>query len=119
MRMTRPRRLLAQLVDSGQHDHLTVIHAQSLLRDQGIKLPQATVYNVLNEFVRTGLIRRFDLGDRTVYCMAQNNHHHYLDGGSLVDIPGPQPEVINIPTPPLGKSIDRIDIIIRLRDDKA
>ena len=63
------------------------------MRGRSGRLTLGTVYNVLNDFVRAGLIRRFEVGECSCYCANPRPHHHYYDEetGRLIDIPDPQP----------------------------
>jgi Fe2+ or Zn2+ uptake regulation protein len=117
LRLTRPRRWLAMLLDHPTHHHVTVLQAQAILRQQGANFPQASIYNGLNEFVRCSLARRFDLGDHSVYCLRQKHHHHFLMNGRLHDIADPQPVLQALPAAPFGTVIDRVDILIHVRDE--
>jgi Fur family transcriptional regulator, iron response regulator len=46
-----------------------------------------------------------------------NAHHHFFDEttGRLHDIPARDVRVARLPKPPHGRSVDRVDVIIRLR----
>jgi Fur family iron response transcriptional regulator len=50
-----------------------------------------------------------------------SDHHHFFlaDSGKLVDIPGHRIDVANVPSPPSGTTICRIDVIIRVERDSA
>ena len=42
-----------------------------------------------------------------------------VTGGSLRDIPGDQVELGNLPEAPAGTSVDRVDVIIRVRENQG
>ena len=51
---------------------------------------RATVYNTLNLFVESGLLRQFCLEGSTVFDANTSDHHHFIDEttGTISDIPG-------------------------------
>jgi Fur family iron response transcriptional regulator len=56
-------------------------------------LSRATVYNTLNLFVRSGLLRTFQLGQgAAVYDPKLEPHHHFIDdvSGEIHDLPWEQ-----------------------------
>lgn len=118
IRPTRQRLTILGVLHGMDTTHVTAdqVHAVTLERRTG--LPLATVYNVLNDFAKAGMMRRLGFAERTTFCTNPAPHHHYLDvaTNALFDIPGPQPSVGNIPTPPEGMEIEGIDVIIRLRE---
>ena len=46
-------------------------------------------------------------------------HHHFFDikSNDLIDIESSQIEIKNIPNPPKGKSIKKIDVVINVEND--
>lgn len=117
IRPTRPRLALARLLRDHRLSHVTPDQALALAQAAGLRFPLGTIYNVLNEFARAGLVRRLDMGERTCFCANQSGHHHFLDvnTGRLSDIPDPQPYVGNLPEPPPGMEIVGVDVMVRIR----
>ncbi len=79
----------------------------------------ATVYNTLNQFKSAGLLREIAIeGERSYFDTNTSNHFHYfdVDRGGLMDIAGDTLRVVGMPKVPDGKVIDRIDVIVRLRN---
>jgi Fur family iron response transcriptional regulator len=121
VRPTGPRLALLRLLRDHDGSHVTALQAYQIAQDRGMRLTLGTVYNVLNDFVRAGAIRRMEIGDRTCFCANQQPHHHFFDEDNkrLFDIPGRQPSVGDIPAAPPGMEIVGIDVIVRVRPISA
>lgn len=119
IRPTRQRIALSQLLwKEDGHRHVTAeeLHRQAL--DEGLRLSLATVYNTLNQFSESGLLRRITLAEaRTYFCTNTAEHHHFYneDTGELTDIPGPAPHMANLPPAPDGCVVASVDVVVRLR----
>jgi Fur family transcriptional regulator, iron response regulator len=78
----------------------------------------ATVYNTLHQFKDAGLLRQVAMeGSKTYFDTNTSNHHHFFIEGEdrMIDIPGAQLAVADLPEPPEGMEIARVDVIVRLR----
>jgi Fur family transcriptional regulator, iron response regulator len=117
LRPTRQRVALAQLL-FGQGDwHFTAetVHGEAV--KQGIPVSLATVYNTLHQFVEAGLLREVAVESSKAYFDTKtSNHYHFFfeDGGKLEDIPVQELSVENLPEPPEGWEIGRVDVLVRL-----
>jgi Fur family iron response transcriptional regulator len=122
LRPTRQRVELVGLLFADGHRHLT---AESLHRDAesaGVKVSLATVYNTLHQFTEAGLLRQVVVdAARTYFDTNTGNHQHFFveDNGELIDIDGEHIEVAGIPEPPKGMTVDRIDVVVRLKSPSA
>ncbi len=119
LRPTRQRLALAELLFSKGDRHITAeaLHAEALAANVPVSL--ATIYNALNQFTVAGLLREVAIeGHRTYFDTNTSSHHHfYIESEErLVDIPDGSLRVVGVPETPIGKQIDRIDVIVRLRD---
>jgi Fur family transcriptional regulator, iron response regulator len=84
-----------------------------------IPVSLATVYNTLNQLKTVGLLREIAIeGERTFFDTNTSNHFHFFnqETGELMDIEGDEVRVSGLPKLPAGKVVDRIDVIVRLRD---
>lgn len=121
LRPTRQRLALAKLLFEGEDRHVSAeqLHIEAL--DAQVRVSLATVYNTLHQFTAAGLLREVvvDPG-RSYFDTNTNDHHHfYFEGsGRLQDIPGDHITVSDLPAPPEGADIDRVDVIVRLRDGR-
>ena len=89
LRATRPRILVYELLLElrGHHPAETFI---GKLRERGIRLSRASVYNVLADFTRVGLINLTDIGPgRALYEVQEEQHHHFVcrNCGRVEDVP--------------------------------
>jgi Fur family iron response transcriptional regulator len=117
LRPTRQRLALAKILFDGVDRHVTA----EVLCDQatrlGIKVSLATIYNTLNQFTESGLLRQVVVdGDRTYFDTNVTAHHHFYrpDSSELIDIPGDMIQVDGLPTAPAGTKIAGIEVIVRL-----
>ena len=81
----------------------------------------ATVYNTLNQFTGAGLLREVAIeGDRSYFDTNTSNHFHYFleERRAPLDIGSDDIEVNGLPPAPEGTEIDRIDVIVRLRQTR-
>ena len=117
LRPTRQRLALARLLfDSGDR-HLTAeqLHNEALAAQVPVSL--ATVYNALHQFVAAGLLREVVVNPgRSYFDTNVSDHHHFFDedDGRLTDIAGDRIEVTDLPKPPPGTAVRRVDVIIRI-----
>ena len=119
LRPTQQRLTLAELLFNRGDRHVCAedLHGEALRAGEAVSL--ATVYNTLNQFKAAGLLRELAIeGDRSYFDTNTSNHFHFYHDGTreLIDIDATAVRVIGMPDVPPGKMIDRIDVIVRLRD---
>lgn len=117
LRPTRQRLALGKLLFEEGNRHVTAENLHAEARSAGVQVSLATVYNTLNQFRDSGMLREVVVGGGKSYFDTNiDNHHHFFvePAGMLVDIPADEIEVSRIPSPPKGTSMDRIDVIIRV-----
>jgi Fur family iron response transcriptional regulator len=121
LRPTRQRVALADLLFGRGDRHFTaeMLHAEAI--GKGIPVSLATVYNTLHQFVEAGLLREVAVeSSKTYFDTKTSNHFHFfIEGegtgeGTLVDIDVPDLTVENLPAPPEGMEITRIDVLVRI-----
>ena len=118
LRPTRQRLALAKLLFDGRDRHVTAetLHAEAIAA--GVKLSLATVYNSLHQFTTAGLLKEVVVdASRTYFDTNTGQHHHFFDeaDGRLADIPVDQVLIGRLPTPPAGREIAGVDVVIRIR----
>ncbi|HEV8443043.1 MAG TPA: Fur family transcriptional regulator [Steroidobacteraceae bacterium] len=109
-------RIASLLLDRPQH--LSAEQVLAGLRGQGLRVSKATIYNTLNLFAASGLIRQLSVGsDRCWFDSNTDAHFHFhdLDTGALMDVGLRDVEFQRLPEPPAGMQVDGIDLVIRLR----
>ncbi|MDD3181931.1 MAG: Fur family transcriptional regulator [Alphaproteobacteria bacterium] len=117
VRPTRQRIALASILFEGGHKHVTAEQIVSALRQRKDKVSLATVYNNLHAFTKVGLLREIAVDHTCSYFDTNTTiHGHFFDevSGLIHDIPDQALHMINLPTPPGGRKIKRVDITIRL-----
>src|SRR5437762_5770655 len=118
LRPTRQRLALAEILfaEGNRHISAETLHEEALLKRVGVSL--ATIYNTLHQFTSAGLLREVAVdGSRTYFDTNTSDHNHFFveDDGSVLDIPGEALRVGEIPKPPPGYEIARVDVVVRLR----
>ena len=119
LRPTRQRKDLAKLLFEGEDRHVTaeILHAEA--QAASIRVSLATVYNTLHQFTAAGLLREIVVdSQRSHFDTNITDHHHFFHEGSkkLEDIPGEDVVVARLPDPPAGKTVKRVDVVVRLVD---
>jgi Fur family iron response transcriptional regulator len=118
LRPTRQRLALARLLFDGRDRHITAeqLHGEAVSHRVSVSL--ATVYNTLHQFTAAGLLREVvvDPG-RSYFDTNITDHHHFYNEktGDLLDIA--ELEVANLPAPPPGAKIARVDVVVRLAEE--
>lgn len=117
LRPTRQRIALAKLLFEGENRHVTAEDLHSEARAAGVSVSLATIYNSLHQFTDVGLMREVVVeAGRSYFDTNTGDHHHFFheDTGSLEDIPGDLINVSELPAAPAGKSVQRVDVIVRV-----
>ncbi len=119
LRPTQQRLALARLLFGAGDRHVSAEALHDEAAGQRISVSLATVYNTLNQFKAAGLLREIAIeGERSYFDTNTSNHFHFFNENKreLVDIEAAGVTVAGIPALPPGKVIDRIDVIVRLKD---
>lgn len=119
LRPTLQRLALGDLLFSKGDRHVCAEDLHDEARAARVPVSLATVYNTLNQFKAAGLLREIAIeGDRSYFDTNTSNHFHFFDDEkhALMDIEVEGVTVTGIPEAPRGKVIDRIDVIVRLKD---
>ena len=118
LRPTRQRVALARLLFDGADRHVTAEQLHSEAEGAGVSVSLATVYNTLHQFTDGGLLREVVVeAGRSYFDTNTGGHHHFFDAGTgaLTDIPGDEVAIGDLPAPPPGTEIERVDLVIRIR----
>ena len=122
LRPTRQRLALARLLFEQGDRHVSAeqLHGEALAASVRVSL--ATVYNALHQFIAAGLLREVVVdSERSYFDTNVSDHHHFFfeDNGGLQDIAGDRVGVVQLPAPPAGTAIRRVDVIIRVGQTRA
>jgi Fur family iron response transcriptional regulator len=118
LRPTRQRLALAKLLFGRGHRHVAAEDLHDEARAAGVRVSLATVYNTLHQFTAAGLLRSVTVeGSRSYFDTNTVDHHHFYcqDDGRLMDIEGSAIRIAGLPTPPDGASVERVEVIVRLK----
>lgn len=120
LRPTQKRLSLARILfaQGGRHVTAEILHAEA--RAARIPVSLATVYNTLNQFTEAGLLRELSVdGARAYFDTNTSDHHHFMiEGGGVMDVPADSISITDLPEPPEGMEIVRVDVVVRLRKKK-
>lgn len=121
LRPTRQRLALAKLLFGSGNRHVTAeqLHAEAM--EGQVRVSLATVYNTLHQFTAAGLLREVVVEPgRSYFDTNTEDHHHFFleDSGRLEDIPGDSVRLGDLPKPPRGTRVSRVDVIIRVEGGK-
>jgi len=89
LRATRQRLAVIELLDE-LGGHRSADDLVALLHDRGEPLPRSTIYNVLDDLARLGLVLTAQVGPgRELFEAAGVWHHHFVCTvcGAIVDVP--------------------------------
>lgn len=117
IRPTAQRVQIAALLLSAEQ-HLSAEQILASLRERGMRISKATVYNTLNLFAARGLIRQLSIdSERTWFDSNTAAHYHFhdVDGGELIDVPVPAVQFSRLPPLPEGMELAGIDLVIRVK----
>ncbi len=117
LRPTRQRLALAKLLFDNGDCHVTAEDLHGWARDAKVRVSLATVYNTLHQFTDAGLLREVvvDAG-RSYFDTNTSEHHHFFfeDSGRLEDIPEGAACVCEMPEAPVGTTVRRVEVVVRL-----
>ena len=118
LRPTRQRVELAGVLFQSGDRHVTAESLHDEVAQTGVKVSLATVYNTLHQFTEAGLLRQVIVdAARSYFDTNTGDHQHFFveKEGLLIDIPGESIAVAGVPAPPAGLSVDRVDVVVRVR----
>ena len=121
LRPTRQRLALAELLFSKGDRHLSAEVLYEEAKEAGVAVSLATIYNTLHQFTQCGLLRSISVDStKTYFDTNTSDHHHFLNEQTdeLSDMPHGLVEVGDIPAPPQGMEISRVDVVVRIRPNR-
>jgi len=121
VRPTAQRMRIASLL-LGRQQHLSAEQVLAGLRTQGLRVSKATIYNTLNLFAASGLIRQLSVGDDRCWFDSNTDahyHFHDVETGALTDVALRDVEFQRLPEPPPGMQVEGIELVIKLRRKQA
>ncbi len=122
LRPTRQRLALAKLLFDRGDRHVTaeILHEEAVASGAYVSL--ATVYNTLHQFTDVGLLREVVVDSGCAYFdtnITDHYHFFYEEDSRLEDVPSEMVTIHNLPQPPAGNDISRVDVVIRVRSSNG
>ena len=84
------------------------------------KIALATIYNTIHAFKKAGHLKEIFIKEgKSYFDTNTTSHHHFYDevNNELTDIENNKIELKKFPTPPKGKSIKDVNVIINIDND--
>ena len=120
LRPTKQRLKICQfLFDRKKTFHFTVETLNKKINKiRGSKVSLATIYNTVEAFTNAGYLKEILTSkNKSYYDTNIKSHHHFYDEESkeLTDIKYNQIKLSKVPTPPKGKKIKNLEVVIRIQ----
>jgi len=116
------QRLMIARVLFARRQHYSADQVMTSVNDGRDRVSKATVYNTLGLFARNGLVREVIVDPtRVFYDPNTSEHHHFynIDSGELIDVDSSKLQITDLPELPEGTVAAGVDVIIRIRSEKA
>ncbi len=120
LRPTRQRLALAEILFGSGDRHVSAEALHEEAKRASVPVSLATVYNTLHQFTNAGLLRAIAIDTTKTYFDTNtgDHHHFYLEStNEVIDMPESFIRVENLPEPPAGFSVSRVDVIVRVKAD--
>ena len=123
LRPTKQRvRIADYLFNRDKTFHFTVENLDKAInkKNSDDKVALATIYNTVHSFKKAGHLREILIKEgKNYFDTNTSSHHHFFDeiNNDLTDIENSKIELKKIPTPPKGKSIKDVNVIINIDND--
>ena len=123
LRPTKQRLKLAELLFNREKTfHFNVENIDKAINKKNSeeKIALATIYNTIHAFKKAGHLKEILLKEgKNYFDTNTSSHHHFYDeiNNELFDIDNNKIELKKFPTPPKGKFIKNINVIISIDND--
>ena len=123
LRPTKQRLQIAEyLFNREKTFHFTVENLNKSINKKNSekKIALATIYNTVHAFKKAGHLKEILIKENKNYFDTNTSlHHHFFDeiNNELTDIENSKIELKKFPTPPKGKSIKNVNVIINIDND--
>lgn len=116
MRVTTARKYIAKCLFSNKHRHVCATDIAKEVSELGVNLALATVYNVLKDFSRIGLLNALDTDTAIRWFDTKlEKHHHAIDEETCKVIDVPYIKLEMKPKLPNGYTITDYSITFKIR----
>ena len=114
-----PQRVEIARILLARPQHLSAEQVLSALKEGELAVSKATVYNTLGLFAEKGLVREVIVDPSKVFYDSNcSDHHHFydIDSCTLTDIDARKVAIDGLPAVPEEKVVERVDVIVRVRN---
>ena len=120
LRPTKQRLKICQFLFNREKTFHFTVEAlnKKINKDKDTKVSLATIYNTVEAFTSAGYLKEILTSkNKSYYDTNTKSHHHFYDEESkqLTDIHSSQIKLSKIPTPPKGKKIKNLEVVIRIQ----
>ena len=122
LRPTKQRlKICEALFTTDETFHFTINDLKKIIEVKlGEKISLATIYNTVYAFKKKGYLKEISITpEKSYFDTNTSSHHHFFDvrENELIDICSSKIQLKNIPSPPKGKSIKDVDVVINIEND--
>lgn len=78
LKSTLPRIKILKLLESNRDSHLSAEDVYKIMLDNNESIGLATIYRVLTQFESAGLVLRHHFAERSVFELADSDHHDHM-----------------------------------------
>ena len=117
LKVTSQRIKIISILFKKGNSHHTAEDVHKLVKQKGLNISLATVYNTLNLFSQHGILRILRVpSDKFFFDTNLKPHHHFFCKTSeeLIDIKNSEIKLTKVPKPPKGKSISSVQVFVNL-----
>jgi Fur family iron response transcriptional regulator len=118
LRPTQQRLALVKILFENGHRHVTAEQLHKEAAANRVPISLATVYNTLNQLVKIGLLKiTSGDGQKVFFDTNTTDPHHFWwpEKDALIDVSKDEVIFANLPVPPPGTEIDRVEVKIYLK----
>ena len=120
LRPTKQRLKICEVLFSTEKTfHFTINDLSNIIEEKlNEKISLATIYNTVEAFNDAGYLKEILTSkNKRYYDTNIKSHHHFYDEGSreLTDINYNQVKLSKVPTPPKGRKIKNLEVVIRVQ----
>ena len=119
LKLTSQRINLIKTLFQRGNQHFSAEDVYNEVKNIGLKISLATVYNCLNQFTTNGILKMVKTSSDKVYFDTNlESHHHFYckSSGELIDIDFKKVRISKLPKIPEGKKLNSIEVIVNISD---
>ena len=119
LKLTTQRINLIKTLFQNGNQHFSAEDVYNKVKNTGLKISLATIYNCLNQFTTHGILKMVKTSSDKVYFDTNlESHHHFFckSTGELTDIDSKKVYISKFPKIPNGKKLNSIEVIVNISD---